>query len=203
MTDYHLLFCRMEALLQRLQTIYPLSEQCLQAIRGLMRREELPARHELLAPGQVAGRIYFIESGLARGYYLHEGREANTWFMREGDFIISIVSFLTRTASQEFIELLEPSVLHSVSHAQLQQLYLAFAEFNYVGRVLTEHYYVLSEQRTQQLRLLRAEQRYAQLLQTFPEVLQRVSLKHLASYLGVTPETISRIRVQAAGPKRD
>lgn len=193
----------MEALLTRLRAIYPLSEPCLQAIQGLMRREELPARHVLLAPGQVAGRIYFVERGLARGYYLHEGREANTWFMREGDFIISIVSFLTRTASQEFIELLEPSVLHSISHAQLQQLYLDFPEFNYVGRVLTEHYYVLSEQRTQQLRLLRAEQRYAQLLQTFPAVLQRVPLKHLASYLGVTPETISRIRAQAATRERN
>ena len=193
----------MEALLTRLRAIYPLSDACLRAVQQLMRREQLPARHVLLAPGQVAGRIYFVESGLARGYYLHEGREANTWFMREGDFIISIVSFLTRTASQEFIELLEPAVLHSISHSQLQQLYLDFPEFNYVGRVLTEHYYVLSEQRTQQLRLLRADQRYAQLLHSFPDVLQRVPLKHLASYLGVTPETISRIRAQAAARERN
>ncbi|RAK70070.1 Crp/Fnr family transcriptional regulator [Hymenobacter edaphi] len=193
----------MDALLLRLRALYPLSDACLRAITEQMRREELPARRALLAPGQVAGRIYFVERGLARGYYLHEGREANTWFMREGDFIISIVSFLTRTASQEFIELLEASVLYSISYEQLQQLYRDFPEFNYVGRVLTEHYYVLSEQRTQQLRLLRAEQRYAQLVQSFPEVLQRVPLKHLASYLGVTPETISRIRAQGAGRERN
>ncbi|GAB3832802.1 Crp/Fnr family transcriptional regulator [Hymenobacter jeollabukensis] len=193
----------MDALLHRLRALYPLSDRCLQTITQLMRREELPARRALLAPGQVAGRIYFVESGLARGYYLHEGREANTWFMHEGDFLISIVSFLTRTVSQEFIELLEDSVLYSISYEQLQQLYCDFPEFNYVGRMLTEHYYVLSEQRTQQLRLLRAEQRYAQLVHTFPEVLQRVPLKHLASYLGVTPETISRIRAQAAGRERN
>ncbi|RTQ45703.1 Crp/Fnr family transcriptional regulator [Hymenobacter gummosus] len=192
----------MDLLFDRLRSIYPLSEACQQAIRALMRREAHPARTQLLAPGQVAGRIYFVEQGLARGYYLHEGREANTWFMREGDFIISIVSFLTRTASQEFIELLEDTVLWSVSYAELQGLYQQFPEFNYVGRVLTEHYYVLSEQRTQQLRLLRAEQRYENLLQTFPAVLQRVPLKHLASYLGVTPETISRIRA-AAGKSRN
>ncbi|MCC3159075.1 Crp/Fnr family transcriptional regulator [Hymenobacter sp. 15J16-1T3B] len=187
----------MDALLARLRALYPLSDACLASITELMRREELPARRALLAPGQVANRIYFVESGLARGYYLHEGREANTWFMREGDFLISIVSFLTRTVSQEFMELLEDSVLYSVSYEQLQQLYRDFPEFNYVGRLLTEHYYVLSEQRTQQLRLLRAEQRYEQLVRAFPEVLQRVPLKHLASYLGVTPETISRIRAQA------
>jgi CRP-like cAMP-binding protein len=187
----------MDTLFLLLQELYPLSEACQQAIRQAMRREAHPARTQLLAPGQVAGRIYFVESGLARGYYLHEGREANTWFMREGDFLISIVSFLTRTPSQEFIELLEDSVLYSVSYAQLQQLYRDFSEFNFVGRVLTERYYVLSEQRTQQLRLLRAEQRYEQLVRSFPGVLQRVPLKHLASYLGVTPETISRIRAQA------
>ncbi|GAB2941554.1 Crp/Fnr family transcriptional regulator [Hymenobacter coalescens] len=188
----------MDVLLDRLRAIYPLSDACRQAIVALMRREASPARHQLLAPGQVAGRLYFIETGLARGYYLHPGgREVNAWFMREGDFIISIVSFLTRGPSQEYIELLEDAVLYSISYEQLQQLYREFAEFNYVGRVLTEHYYVLSEQRTQQLRLLRAEQRYEQLLETFPGALQRIPLKHLASYLGVTPETISRIRAQS------
>jgi CRP-like cAMP-binding protein len=116
--------------------------------------------------------------------------------MSEGDFVISIVSFLTQQPSTEYVELLEPSVLYSVSYAQLQELYRAFPEFNYVGRVLTERYYVRSEQRAYQLRTLPGKERYAQFVESFPGIAQRVSLKYLATYLGVAPETLSRLRAK-------
>ena len=142
----------------------------------------------------MARQVYFLESGLVRGYALHAGREVSSWFMREGDFVISIVSFLTQAPSTEYVELLEPSVVHSLSHAQLHTLYRDFPEFNLFGRVITERYYVRSEQRAHQLRVLPAAERYAQLLAEFPAVGQRVALKHIASHLGVAPETLSRLR---------
>jgi len=114
--------------------------------------------------------------------------------MCEGDFVISIVSFFTRQPSTEYLELLEPSVVYSISHAQLAELYRAFPEFNYVGRLLTERYYVQSEQRAYQLRTLPARERYSQLIREFPDLAQRVPLKYLASHLGITPETLSRLR---------
>ncbi|WP_400190914.1 Crp/Fnr family transcriptional regulator [Hymenobacter sp. B81] len=193
----------MEALLSQLAAIYPLSTACQKAISNQMQPEHLPAQHHLLVPGQVASRIYFLKTGLARGYYLKDGHEVNAWFMREGDFLIAIVSFLTRTPAADYIQLLEDSVLWSISHAQLQALYHDFVEFNVVGRILTERYYVLSEQRAQQLRLQKGQARYEQLLREFPDVLQRVPLKFIASYLGLTPETISRIRARRGLPFRN
>lgn len=137
-----------------------------------------------------------MEQGLVRGYALHAGQEISSWFMAEGDFVISIISFLTQQPSTEYLELLEPSVVHSITHKQLNELYQVFPEFNYVGRVLTERYYVLSEQRAYHLRTLSAAERYAQLLRDFPKLVQRVPLKHLASHLGISAETLSRLRAK-------
>jgi CRP-like cAMP-binding protein len=174
----------------------PVSAALEAALAAALKREEWPARHQLLAPGQVARHLYFVERGLVRGYALHGSQEVCAWFMSEGDFVISIVSFLTQQPSTEYVELLEPSVLYSVSYAQLQELYRAFPEFNYVGRVLTERYYVRSEQRAYQLRTLPGKERYAQFVESFPGIAQRVSLKYLATYLGVAPETLSRLRAK-------
>lgn len=186
----------MSALLQAVRAVLPLSPALEAALGASVRREELPARHLLLQPGQVAQRLYFVEQGLVRGYALHAGQEVSSWFMPEGDFVISIVSFLTQQPATEHLELLEASVLHSISYAQLQALYREFPELNYVGRVLTERYYVQSEQRAYQLRTLPAAERYAQLLRQFPGLGQRVPLKYLASHLGIAPETLSRLRAR-------
>jgi len=184
----------MSDFLTALAPIGPLSPALRAALAASVRREELPAQHILLQPGQVARRVYFLEQGLVRGYALHAGREVSSWFMREGDFVISIVSFLTQAPATEYLELLEASAIHSIGYKQLQALYRDFPEFNLFGRVLTERYYVRSEQRAHQLRVLPAAERYAQLLAGFPGVLQRVALRHIASHLGVAAETLSRLR---------
>lgn len=186
----------MEALFQAVRALLVPSPALQAALLTTLRREELPAKHLLLQPGQVAQRIYFVEQGLLRGYSLHARQETSSWFMAEGDFVISVVSFFTQQPSTEYLELLEPAVLYSISHAQLQGLYQQFPEFNLVGRVLTERYYVLSEQRAYQLRTLSAAERYAQLVQEFPKLTQRIPLKLLASYLGIAPETLSRLRAK-------
>ena len=183
-------------LLTAIRNLLPLSAGLEAALTAALQREEWPARHQLLVPGQVAQRIHFVEQGLVRGYALHAGQEANAWFMAEGDFVISIVSFFTQQPTTEYVEVLEPSILYSISHAQLQRLYHEFPEFNYVGRVFTERYYVQSEKRAYQLRTLSAKECYTQLVQDFPQLAQRVPLKYLASHLGIAAETLSRLRAK-------
>ncbi|CCH01532.1 putative transcriptional regulator, Crp/Fnr family [Fibrella aestuarina BUZ 2] len=181
-------------LLTYLQALTTLPPDLQVAILDRLRRETYLRRQWVLQPGQQADRIYFIEQGVVRGYYLKEGREVTSWFMREGDFIISIVSFYTRQPAQEYIELLTDGTLWSITYEQLQQLYRDYPAFNLVGRLLTEKYYVLSEQRSLNLRMQTASERYQQLLIDFPMIFSRVPLKHIASHLGISAETLSRLR---------
>ena len=180
-----------------IEAIQPVSPALAQALTAAVRRETLPARHQLLRPGEVARRLYFLETGLVRGYTLLHGREVSSWFMDRGDFVISVLSFFTQRPSDQYLELLEPAVVHSITYTELQQMYHDFPEFNYVGRKLDEKYYVLSEQRAQNLRSRTAAERYKLLLRDFPTVFQRVALQHIASHLGMAPETLSRLRNKA------
>lgn len=186
----------MERLLSLIQSIQPLSDELKAGLSQMLRCDTFPRKHWLLQPNQVSDRLYFVETGLVRGYYLKDGREVTSWFMREGDFLMSIASFYTRQPTQEYVELLETSTLWSITYLQLQQLYRQFPEFNVVGRLLTEKYYVLSELRTQNLRMQTAPERYQQLLADFPDIFGRVPLKYIASHLGISPETLSRLRGQ-------
>lgn len=191
----------MEQLIALIYSLWPISPDIKITLQKILYREALPRKYWLLQPGQIANRVYFIEQGTVRGYYTKsggqgDGREATAWFMRENDFIISIVSFYSRQPAQEYIELLEDSVVWSITYAQLQQLYRDFPEFNAIGRLLTEKYYVLSELRTQNLRMQTAPERYQQLLTDFPDIFRRVPLKYIASHLGISPETLSRLRGQ-------
>lgn len=186
----------METLLAHLRAIAPLSANLEVALTHSLKREVLPRKTQLLLPGDVSDRLYFIEKGVARGYYLHDDRDVTSWFMREGDFVISIVSFITRQPSEEAIELLEDSVLWSIRYRPLQRLYADFPEFNAIGRVLTEAYYVRSERRAHALRWHSAGQRYQALHDEFPEIFNRVPLRHIASHLGISAETLSRLRAK-------
>jgi len=184
-------------LIQTLNHITQLSKELENCIISNLREEKLHKRDILLEEGQIARRIYFIQKGFSRAYYIKNDKEYTTWFMGEGDIMISVFSFFTRQPAVETIEVLEDSILLSMSWEQLQKLYTDFPDFNLVGRIITEQYYIKSEERAISLRTMSAKDRYLSLIKTYPTILQKASLGQIASHLGMNLETLSRIRAKS------
>lgn len=184
------------SLITTLNNISVLSEGLQEQIKFYLIEESFGKKHMLLKTGQVAQRIYFIKKGSVRSFYFKGSNEYTNWFMGEGDIIISVYSFFSRKPSFENIQVLEDCVLQSINWNQLQALYLYYPEFNKTGRLITEQYYMKSEERAIDLQTLSAQQRYEKLLKDYPAILQKASLGQIASFLSIKQETLSRIRAR-------
>ncbi len=184
----------MQFITNRLNRITTISEQARAELDRLVIRKEYPRGTLLLEQGKTCRHLYFLEYGFARSFYYQAGKDITSWFAFEDDIVTSMYSFTAQKPSFENIEILENSVLHSITHDQLQQLYNKFPEFNLAGRLLTEKYYIELEERTFSFQIQSATERYQIILNHQPELLQRASLGHIASYLGISQETLSRIR---------
>ena len=189
----------MERLLQLLDSIAPLSEPLQTHLKTILKRHVFKKRSYLLQAGQVSSSIDFIESGIVRCFYDNQEQEINIWFMDAGNIIISIESFLQQVRSYQYIQALEDCITWSITYSELQDIYQRFPEFNLHRAILLEKYYVESERRQRILSLHSATERYAQLMETQPEIILRLPSKYIASYLNIEEAYFSRIRAKYAG----
>lgn len=179
------------------ESIFPLEEALKEDIKNWSEVISVKKKEKLVHQGETSKYIYFIYKGAIRSYYTNqEGHENISWLLFENELAIAVYSFFSQKPSFETLETLEDSILLRLSFEKLNQLYLTYPSFNYIGRLLTEQYYIRSEEKANALRMLTAKERYATLLSQYPQVIQRVSLGHIASYLGITQHTLSRIRSQ-------
>ncbi len=182
-------------LLNVLGYITPLPEPFQQRVNAQILEEHFQSKEILLRPGDTARRIYFVKSGFLRAYFLDEsGKEHTTWFVGENDLMISIYSFFTQKPAEEYIEVLQDATLQSLTWHQLQSYYADFREGNLIGRIVTEKYYILSEERSLFLRTKSPQQRYEILVERHPTIEQLTTTANIASYLGMNRETFSRMR---------
>ena len=171
-----------------------MGDELAEKIRSVCRIVDYPASSFILREGQVCKRACMIAKGLARSFYINDGKEITSRFMDEGFIITSWVSYYTQKPGNEFIQAVEDCTLLCISHEDIQQVYKQFPEFNIIGRKQTEYAFYQAELRTQMLRKHTAEERYKFFIDQQPLLLQRVSLKHIATYLGMNEETLSRVR---------
>ena len=148
--------------------------------------------------GKIYREIGFVVKGLLRAYYLVEGEEINTAFYMEGQWAKAYHSFLTQTASRQWIQALEDVELIPISYKHLQHLFANSPAWERFGRIATENLYVASQLRSEMLLLEKPAERYVNLTRTQPQLLERVPLYHLASYIGIKQPSLSRIRKRLA-----
>ncbi len=161
-----------------------------------MKLQELPKDTVLLNQGEVSNYLHFLLEGVVRSVYLKDGKEITSWFGFQGRVISCYYSFISRKPCSESIVVISDCKLLSISYENIQFLYTQDPIWNKLGRLMVEHYYVEAQERVTSLQSLSAAERYDQLLQQYPNILEQVKLGHIASYLGITQETLSRIRAK-------
>lgn len=160
-----------------------------------LREQRLSARENFVTLGEVQESIGFVAKGLLRGYYINEkGDEVTVRFAAEGDFATHYSAFIARLPSRYQFQGLEDSRLWLLSYGHIQEGYRRFHELERYGRKIAEQVLSLQQHRIEQFQFEKAEQRYLRFLKDHPHLFQRISLTHLASYLGIERPSLSRIR---------
>lgn len=159
----------------------------------------LAAKDYFLREGQINSQLAFVQEGVMRMFYIAEdGKEINVQFFFEDDFVASYQSFITQTPSKYYIQALEDCELITISYESLQNAYTHSLAWQQFGRIIAEKVYTLSEQRTESFLFMSAEERYLNLLKKRPIVFEKVPLYHIASFLGIERESLSRLRKRIA-----
>lgn len=157
------------------------------------------AKDIFLTEGKICTEIGFINKGCFRTYYLSDGKEINTHFAFENEFVTDYDSFLQEKPSRYFIQALEDAEIVTFTLPALQNGYNQSQNWERFGRIVAEQSYKLTTRRVESFLFLDGEQRYLDLLKNQPRILERIPLYHIASYLGLERESLSRLRKKIAG----
>jgi CRP-like cAMP-binding protein len=165
-------------------------------LRNITTIHRFPKHHLLHQEGKICNHLYFIETGIARSYYHKDGKDITAHFAVENGGVTAIDSFIQRKKSRYNIEVLEDAVVHSMAHYDIHALLDQNPTYEKFVRLFLEQIYIDLAERVEDLLFYNAKDRYDNLMLKNPSLFQRVNLGHIASYIGVTQETLSRIRAQ-------
>lgn len=177
-----------------LKKVAPFTARELAVADPFFKITEVKKNAHYLKEGQTSGEIGFVIEGIFRCYYIIKGKEITTEFLLPSSIVAGMLSFSSNEPQKENIVAIENSKLVAISKENLLKLYENDWKWQQAGRVLTELNYLRVEKRGICLQTLNARERYEKLLIEMPGLIDRVPLQYIASYLGMSPETFSRIR---------
>ncbi len=150
----------------------------------------------IIKEGETSDAVFFILEGLVRIYYVKEDKEITNWFIKENMLFASTYSILTGNQNYSNYEAIEDSLVLTIKYAVLESFYAKYHQLEYLGRKIVEKYYGTFMKKTYDVLFLSADERYHIFVKEHYDILNRVPLKYIASFLGITQETLSRLRAK-------
>ncbi|MBE6293645.1 MAG: cyclic nucleotide-binding domain-containing protein [Bacteroidales bacterium] len=186
----------MENIIRKINEYYPVSPESLNAMLNEMTRVEYPKNTYLVRSEITDRNVYFIEKGVTRSIFHKDGIDTTTWFSMEGDITFGMYSLYHNMPSVESVQTLTDCVIYVIAIEKLNELYRQYIDIANWGRIIHQDTNrLLSHIFVERLQLPPAE-RYKCFMQHFPGLLNRVKLKYIAEFLGISIYTLSRIRAQ-------
>jgi len=174
-----------------------LDEKEVASFTTLLQKVTVSKKDILLRQGDVCKYIYFVNSGALRAYYVDKHDKETTIMFGVADWwITDMYSFLNQQSALMNLEALESSEVLELSKVDLDKLYVEVPKFERFFRMIIQNAYVREQVRVIQSLSMTAEERYTIFIQKYPQIVQRVTQKQIASYLGITPEFLSTIRAR-------
>ncbi|WP_100612988.1 Crp/Fnr family transcriptional regulator [Confluentibacter lentus] len=183
----------METIRKFFDTISPMNDSDWAFFSSKLQKVNLSKNACLLKKGDADGYLSFISKGLVRLYIPREENDLTFGFVFENEFVTAYDSFLTQTPSDYQIETLAETILWRIAFTDLQDVYKKTEKGNLIGRKMAENMYLIKSKRELSLLSKTAEERYLSLFQERPKLIKQIPLKYIASYVGVTPQALSRI----------
>ena len=186
----------MRNIIDKMNSLYPISDETIQILKENTVLCHFPKRHQLIEADKFCKSAYFIEEGATRSFWLVNGEEITTSFSCEGGIVFSMDDLYYNRMSEEFVETLENVVTYKISLDDLLHLFRTNIELANWGRIIHQNEYRRLHRSHKDRLTLSAKERYEEFKRQFPHIYQRVQLGYVASYLGITLPTLSRLRAQ-------
>ncbi len=171
-----------------------ISEESILLLASILDPIKIRKGINIVSENEICKYIYYIKKGLLRQYYIKNGKEVTEHIAHEGNVVICIESFFKQEPSRLMVQSLEPSVVYGIPYKGLDEITKQSYEICKLKFAILEQSLINSQIKADILRFETAHERYTRTLNTEPEIIKRAPLHHVASYLQMTPETLSRVR---------
>ncbi len=183
------------SLIRNLTEIVGFTDSEIEIISTKFKIKQYLKKDFLLQSGNVCKNLFFIKKGLVRMFHLQDGKEITTYLACDDRFIVSAGSFLSQSPTNDYIQCIEDSITLEISHKEMQYLYDTIPNWNIVGRKLMEETVMCLSNLLENQHHVKAKDRYLKFIKEKPsKIVQQTPIQYVASFLGIAPESLSRIR---------
>lgn len=173
-----------------------LSDGSISKLASILEQKEYQKEEIILGQGQVSRYMYLVEKGLVRQFYYKDGRNITEHFSCEGDMVTCLESLFLKKPTKLCVEAIEPSVIYFLDYEQFKDLSSKYPDINKLYQSILEFMLIVSQRKADSWRFESSHERYERFCREYPVAAKRASIAHIASYLLMAPETLSRVRAR-------